>query len=45
MGSGGVVIDADGSSLIDFGSGIAVTTVGDAPRPRHVPAEAFGTVT
>ena len=27
---GGVVVDADGNSLIDFGSGIAVTTVGNA---------------
>lgn len=27
---GGVVIDADGNSFIDFGSGIAVTTVGNA---------------
>jgi len=27
---GGVVIDADGNSLIDMGSGIAVTTVGNA---------------
>ncbi|WP_292836463.1 4-aminobutyrate--2-oxoglutarate transaminase [Microbacterium sp.] len=30
---GGVVIDADGNSLIDLGSGIAVTTVGNA-HPR-----------
>jgi len=30
---GGVVVDVDGNSLIDFGSGIAVTTVGNsAPR-------------
>ncbi len=30
---GGVVVDIDGNSLIDFGSGIAVTTVGNsAPR-------------
>ncbi|CAJ0557605.1 unnamed protein product, partial [Mesorhabditis spiculigera] len=30
---GGVVVDVDGSSFIDFGSGIAVTTVGNsAPR-------------
>ncbi len=28
-GSGGVVRDADGNQLIDFGSGIAVTTVGN----------------
>jgi 4-aminobutyrate aminotransferase / (S)-3-amino-2-methylpropionate transaminase / 5-aminovalerate transaminase len=27
---GGVVVDADGNSLIDFGSGIAVTTVGNS---------------
>ncbi len=27
---GGVLIDADGNSLIDFGSGIAVTTVGNS---------------
>ncbi|HEX8520270.1 MAG TPA: 4-aminobutyrate--2-oxoglutarate transaminase [Pseudonocardia sp.] len=27
---GGVIVDADGNSLIDFGSGIAVTTVGNA---------------
>jgi 4-aminobutyrate aminotransferase/(S)-3-amino-2-methylpropionate transaminase len=30
---GGVLIDADGNSLIDFGSGIAVTSVGNA-APR-----------
>ena len=30
---GGIVVDADGNSLIDLGSGIAVTTVGNrAPR-------------
>src|SRR5258708_24181069 len=27
---GGVLIDADGNSLIDFGSGIAVTSVGNS---------------
>ncbi len=27
---GGVIVDADGNSLIDFGSGIAVTNVGNA---------------
>ena len=27
---GGVVVDADGNSLIDLGSGIAVTSVGNA---------------
>lgn len=32
---GGVVVDADGNSLIDFGSGIAVTSVGNA-NPRVV---------
>ncbi|MEV4255636.1 4-aminobutyrate--2-oxoglutarate transaminase [Spirillospora sp. NPDC049652] len=32
---GGVVVDADGNSLIDFGSGIAVTNVGNA-NPRVV---------
>lgn len=33
---GGVVVDADGNSFIDFGSGIAVTTVGNAaPRVRE----------
>ena len=30
---GGVVVDVDGNSLIDFGSGIAVTNVGNA-NPR-----------
>ena len=34
---GGVVVDADGNSLIDLGSGIAVTTVGNA-HPRVVAA-------
>ncbi|MDN3311132.1 4-aminobutyrate--2-oxoglutarate transaminase [Microbacterium oryzae] len=34
---GGVVVDADGNSLIDLGSGIAVTTVGNA-HPRVVEA-------
>ena len=30
---GGVIVDADGNSLIDFGSGIAVVSVGNsAPR-------------
>jgi len=29
-GGGGVLVDADGNSLIDMGSGIAVTTVGNA---------------
>src|SRR5260370_36802385 len=29
---GGVVIDADGNSLIDFGSGIAVTSVGNSAQ-------------
>jgi len=34
---GGVVIDADGNSLIDLGSGIAVTSVGNA-HPKVVAA-------
>ncbi len=34
---GGVLVDADGNSLIDFGSGIAVSTVGNA-APRVVEA-------
>jgi 4-aminobutyrate aminotransferase/(S)-3-amino-2-methylpropionate transaminase len=34
---GGIVVDADGNQLIDFGSGIAVTTVGNA-APRVVEA-------
>ncbi|WP_109508323.1 4-aminobutyrate--2-oxoglutarate transaminase [Nocardioides speluncae] len=37
---GGVVVDADGNSLIDLGSGIAVTTVGNsAPRVSSAVAE------
>ncbi|RLK52876.1 4-aminobutyrate--2-oxoglutarate transaminase [Microbacterium telephonicum] len=36
---GGVVVDADGNSLIDLGSGIAVTTVGSA-HPRVAEAVA-----
>ncbi|BCB89900.1 aspartate aminotransferase family protein [Phytohabitans suffuscus] len=33
--AGGLVVDVDGNSFIDFGSGIAVTTVGNAaPRVR-----------
>ena len=34
---GGVVVDADGNSLIDLGSGIAVTTVGNS-HPKVVAA-------
>ncbi|MDL9981329.1 4-aminobutyrate--2-oxoglutarate transaminase [Microbacterium sp. ASV49] len=34
---GGVLVDADGNSLIDLGSGIAVTTVGNA-HPKVVAA-------
>ena len=34
---GGVVVDVDGNSLIDFGSGIAVTTVGNS-APQVVAA-------
>ncbi|GAA1522231.1 4-aminobutyrate aminotransferase/(S)-3-amino-2-methylpropionate transaminase [Agromyces terreus] len=36
-GGGGVLVDADGNSLIDLGSGIAVTGVGNA-NPRVVEA-------
>jgi 4-aminobutyrate aminotransferase/(S)-3-amino-2-methylpropionate transaminase len=37
---GGVVVDVDGNSLIDLGSGIAVTTVGNsAPRVAAAVAE------
>ncbi len=39
---GGVVVDADGNSLIDLGSGIAVTTVGNA-HPKVVAAVAAQT--
>jgi 4-aminobutyrate aminotransferase/(S)-3-amino-2-methylpropionate transaminase len=35
--SGGVLLDADGNSLIDLGAGIAVTSVGNA-APRVVEA-------
>jgi 4-aminobutyrate aminotransferase/(S)-3-amino-2-methylpropionate transaminase len=34
---GGILVDADGNQLIDFGSGIAVTTVGNA-SPKVVEA-------
>jgi len=34
---GGIVVDIDGNQLIDFGSGIAVTSVGNA-APRVVEA-------
>ncbi|WP_345541732.1 aminotransferase class III-fold pyridoxal phosphate-dependent enzyme, partial [Phytohabitans rumicis] len=34
---GGIVVDVDGNRLIDFGSGIAVTSVGNA-APRVVEA-------
>src|SRR5664279_2979879 len=34
---GGIVIDVDGNQLIDFGSGIAVTSIGNA-APRVVAA-------
>ncbi|GAA1544134.1 4-aminobutyrate--2-oxoglutarate transaminase [Microbacterium ginsengiterrae] len=39
---GGVVVDADGNSLIDLGSGIAVTSVGNA-HPKVVEAVAAQT--
>src|SRR5690348_5337826 len=34
---GGILVDADGNQLIDFGSGIAVTSVGNS-APRVVSA-------
>src|SRR3954447_7118917 len=30
LAAGGIVVDVDGNHLIDFGSGIAVTTVGNS---------------
>lgn len=43
---GGVVVDVDGNSLIDLGSGIAVTTVGNAnPRVAAAVAEQAGAFT
>ena len=43
---GGVVVDVDGNSLIDFGSGIAVTTVGNsAPRVTEAVAAQAGAFT
>ncbi len=43
---GGVLIDADGNSLIDLGSGIAVTTVGNAaPRVTAAVQEQAGRFT
>ncbi|GAW48579.1 MULTISPECIES: 4-aminobutyrate--2-oxoglutarate transaminase [unclassified Nocardioides] len=42
---GGVIVDVDGNSLIDLGSGIAVTTVGNAApavaRNVHAQVDAF----
>jgi 4-aminobutyrate aminotransferase/(S)-3-amino-2-methylpropionate transaminase len=42
---GGVIVDADGNSLIDLGSGIAVTSVGNAApevtRRVHAQVDAF----
>ncbi|HNI71775.1 MAG TPA: aminotransferase class III-fold pyridoxal phosphate-dependent enzyme, partial [Marmoricola sp.] len=35
--AGGILADADGNRLIDFGSGIAVTTVGNG-NPRIIEA-------
>jgi 4-aminobutyrate aminotransferase/(S)-3-amino-2-methylpropionate transaminase len=35
---GGVLMDVDGNSFIDLGSGIAVTTVGTAPRAWSRPS-------
>src|SRR5205823_552631 len=43
---GGVLVDADGNSLIDFGSGIAVTSVGNsAPGVARRVAEQAGQFT
>jgi len=40
---GGIIVDVDGNSLIDLGSGIAVTTVGNsAPRVVDAVREAVG---
>jgi 4-aminobutyrate aminotransferase/(S)-3-amino-2-methylpropionate transaminase len=38
-GRGGVVVDVDGNSLIDFGSGIAVTGVGNSGAGRRAVTE------
>ncbi len=43
---GGVIVDVDGNSLIDLGSGIAVTTVGNsAPRVAEAVAQQVGAFT
>src|SRR5208282_6073997 len=43
---GGVIVDADGNSLIDFGAGIAVVSVGNAaPRVAARVAEQVGRFT
>src|SRR5579863_7272928 len=44
---GGVIVDADGNSLIDFGAGIAVVSVGNAARawPRGWPSRRPGSRT
>src|ERR1700689_4335838 len=43
---GGVIVDADGNSLIDFGAGIAVVSVGNAaPRVSARVAEQVGRFT
>ena len=40
---GGILVDVDGNQLIDFGSGIAVTSVGNAaPRVVEPRVEAMG---
>ncbi|EUA34726.1 aminotransferase class-III family protein [Mycobacterium xenopi 3993] len=36
--SGGIVEDVDGNRLIDLGSGIAVTTIGNAARGWWTPS-------
>ena len=39
---GGVVVDVDGNSLIDFGSGIAVTTIGNRCASRGCRSQRSG---
>ena len=44
--SGGIVVDVDGNHLVDLGSGIAVTTVGNsAPRVVDAVREQAGAFT
>ena len=39
---GGIILDADGNSLIDFGSGIAVTSVGNSAELVVEPGDGAG---